>query len=332
MPDEKFLVFAAMRNEGAFIVEWVSWYRILGFQVLIGTNDCTDHSVELLGHLADAGWVTHFNHNPGVSPPKQSAHRQMRKQHLVAATDWLLICDVDEFLVVYAGDGTIRGFLDQIGRDFLGVVFHWQCFGTGGHRLYQDGLVHQQFLRRGTARHQVNASFKSMFKSPLRYKRFSDHGPFDYDGIWGGPPDNFVNSDGKFLDRFLTHPHPVRFAELDDIAFGNAQMNHYMIRADESFDLKRGMPSASAHKDRYTDRFYKTRNRNGIIDQSALRYATQFGTIHAQAMAIPGVARLHHLCCADYVVRLCAKKGADHRVDARWLHHMEQAGAETATR
>ena len=325
-PDEKFLVFAAMRNEGAFLVEWVCWYRMLGFDVLVGTNDCTDHSVALLTALADAGWLTHFSHDPGTSPPKQSAHRHMRRQPAVAATDWLLICDVDEFLVIHTGDGSIRGYLGQIGRDFLGVVFHWQCFGTGGHALYQDGLVHQQFQRRGTAQHRVNTSFKSLFKSPLRYRRYSDHGPFIYDGVWGAAPDNFVNADGKFIERFLTDTHPVRFTDLEDIAHASAQLNHYMIRSDESFDLKRGTPSASAHVNRYTDQFYKTRNRNGIVDTSALRYADQFATMHAQAMALPGVARLHHLCCAEYVERLCAKKGTDYRADARWVEFMGRAG------
>ena len=316
-----------MRNEGAFLLEWVCWYRMLGFDVLVATNDCTDHSVDLLGRLADAGWLSHFSHTPGTTPAKQSAHRQMRKQPQVAATDWLLICDVDEFLVIHTGDGSILSYMDQIGRDFLGVVFHWQCFGTGGHKLYQDGLVHQQFLRRGTSRHQSNTNFKTLFKSPLRYRRYTDHGPFIYDGVWGEAPDNFVNTDGKYIAKFLTQDKPVRATDLDDIAHTTAQMIHYVIRSDESFDLKRGVPSASAHVDRYTDQFYKIRNRNGILDQSAPCFADQFSAVHTAAMAIPGVARLHHRCCADYLVRLCAKKGADHRVDPRWLHHMELAGA-----
>ena len=50
-----------MRNEGPFLVEWVCWYRMLGFtDLLIVTNDCTDHSPELLDHLAQAGWVHHL--------------------------------------------------------------------------------------------------------------------------------------------------------------------------------------------------------------------------------------------------------------------------------
>lgn len=329
--DEKFLVFAAMRNEGAFIVEWVTWYRMLGFQVLIATNDCTDHSVALLAALSSAGWLSHFSHDPGASPPKQSAHRQMRRQPQVAATDWLLICDVDEFLVVHAGDGTVRALLDTVGRDFLGIALHWQCFGTGGNPTYADGLVHRQFLRRGTARHGVNRNFKSLFKQPLRYKRYSDHGPFGFDGVWGEGTNHFVNAEGQTIPRFMTTPHPVRFSDLEDITTVNAQLNHYVIRSDESFALKRGMPSASANKDRYTDKFYKARNRNGIEDKSALAYGARFDPLFAQTMALPGVARLHHLCCADYVVRLCAKKGADHRTDPRWLHHMAQAEATSAT-
>ena len=323
--DEKFLVFAAMRNEGAFIVEWVTWYRMLGFQVMVATNDCTDHSVALLERLADAGWLTHFSHSPGNMSPKGSAHRDMRKRPEVAATDWLMICDVDEFLVIHRGDGSIGSLFDVIGRDFLGVVFHWQCFGTGGHTTYADGLVHRQFLRRGTARHAVNTSFKSLFKSPLRYKRYSDHSPFDFDGVLGEGANNFVNAEGQIIQRFLTHEHPIRFADLDDITTVNAQLNHYIIRSDESFDLKRGMISASAKVDRYTDRFYKARNRNGIQDSAALAYTARFAPLHKAAMALPGVHRLHHLCCADYVVRLCAKKGADHRIDPRYKFHLAAA-------
>ena len=55
-------VVCSMRNEGPFIVEWVAWYRMLGFtDVLIITNDCTDHSPQLLAALAAAGWVTHLD-------------------------------------------------------------------------------------------------------------------------------------------------------------------------------------------------------------------------------------------------------------------------------
>jgi hypothetical protein len=323
---EKCLVFAGMRNEGAFITEWVSWYRMLGFEVLVGINDCTDHSPELLQRLAEEGWLTLFRHQPGPGvAPKISAHRAMRRQAAVAACDWLLICDVDEFLVLHEGDGTIGSYLDRIGREHLGVAFYWQCFGNSGHKTWEDGLVHRQFTRVGPRIRPQNAWIKTMTHNPLRFRRFSDHSPWDYDGTWGPLPDNIVDADGRAMERFLTHDHPIRFTDPSEITHRGAQMNHYVIRSDESFALKRGTPSASALKDRYTQQFYTLRNRNDAADLSALGYAEPFDRVHAAAMALPGVRRLHHLCCADYVVRLCAVTGADPKGDARWHFHMQQA-------
>lgn len=323
---EKYLVFAGMRNEGAFIVEWVSWYRMLGFDVLIGINDCTDRSPALLQVLADAGWLRFFVHTPTERvAPKASAHRKMRAHPAVAETDWLLICDVDEFLILNRGDGTVAGYLDAMGRDFLGMAFHWKCFGNSGHKTYHDGLVHQEFTRCGAGGRGPNAMFKTLIKQPLRFRKFSDHSPWEFDGTWGPLPDTIVDCERRPIAKFLTEPHPIRYTAPEDITHVTAQMNHYVIRSDESFDLKRGTKSASAFKDRYTDGFYRQRNKNNMLDRSALGYAERFAPIHAAAMAIPGVGRLHHLCCADYVRRLCDNQGRRAEDDPRWIAHMATA-------
>ena len=48
-------VIASMRNEGAFLLEWVVWYRLIGFSdILVVTNDCTDASPALLGAVQAA--------------------------------------------------------------------------------------------------------------------------------------------------------------------------------------------------------------------------------------------------------------------------------------
>lgn len=327
-PAERFLVFAGMRNEGPFIVEWLSWYRAMGFDVLIGINDCTDHSPALLQRLAEEGWLSWFEHRPRAGqPPKASAHAAMRGQPALAATDWLLICDVDEFLVLHQGDGSIGGFLDIMGRDFLGMAFHWQCFGNSGWQRYAPGLTHRQFLRCGAGQRQVNAMFKTLVHKPLRFRRYSDHSPFGFDGAWGEGRNVIVDSEGRVIDKFQTDPHPIRYSTVEQITHRNAQMNHYIIRSDEHFALKRGTKSASAFKDRYTDQFYRARNRNGLKDTSALAWAARFDPVHAAAMALPGVARLHHLCCADYVARLVAPAGVAPQDDPRWQAHMAAADA-----
>ncbi len=326
--DETFLVFAGMRNEGPFIVEWVSWYRMLGFEILVATNDCTDRSAELLDTLAGHGWLTHVTHAPPPGThPKLSAYAAGRAHPRTAAADWVLVCDVDEFLVLHAAD-TIRDFIGDGERDFLGMAFSWRCFGTAGRSVYEDGLVHRQFRRCGPPGMTPNGQFKSMFRRPRGFAAWSDHTPLRLRGTWGAGGNIWVNSAGQHLRRFDDRAnHPIRHLYPAERTHVAAQMNHYILRSRESFELKRGTPSASAGKDRYTDRFLKAHDRNGFKDTTALRFAARFDPVHAAAMALPGVARLHHLCCADYVARLCAHQGRDPAEDPRWTRHMAAAEA-----
>lgn len=326
--DETFLVFAGMRNEGPFIVEWVSWYRMLGFQILVATNDCTDHSAELLDCLEGHGWLTHVRHQPPEGKhPKLWAYKTGRQHPLSAKADWVLVCDVDEFLVLHVAD-TIQDFIGDGERDFLGMAINWRCFGTARRQRYQDGLVHRQFRRCGPLGMTPNGSFKSLFRQPRAFQRWSDHTPIGLSGDWGAEGNIWVNSSGRHLERFDEKAnHPIRHLYPAERVHEAAQMNHYILRSLDHFEMKRGTPSPSAGKDRYNDRFFKAHDRNGYKDESALRFADRFEPVHAKAMALPGVTRLHHLCCADYVARLCTHQGKPPQTDERWALHMAAAEA-----
>ncbi|MDJ0827940.1 MAG: glycosyltransferase family 2 protein [Rhodobacter sp.] len=327
--EHRFLVAAAMRNEGPFIVEWVSWYRMLGFDhILVATNNCTDHSPELLDALQAVGWVTHITHAPPPgTPPKRSAHRAFREHPLTARTEWLMVCDVDEFLVLHEGDGTIGGFLGDARLDVLGIAFHWKCFGTGGQVAWRDGLVHRTFTRAAPERHRANAWFKSIFRTPLSFGRFGAHGPHRFKGVWGKGGHRWIDTKGRELGNYDATERPQKATAADRVTHAAAQMNHYVLRSEESFGLKRSTLSAAALRDRYSDDFYALFNRNEVEDQSALAYTERFDAVHAEAMALPGVARLHHLCCADYVARLAAKAGRPPEDDPRHAHHLREAAA-----
>ncbi|MDJ0631445.1 MAG: glycosyltransferase family 2 protein [Rhodobacter sp.] len=318
-----------MRNEGPFIVEWVSWYRMLGFDhILVATNDCTDHSPQLLGTFRDAGWLDHLPHTPrdGI-PPKMSAHRGMRRHPLVAQTEWLFICDVDEFLVLHQGDGTIGSFMDLPRQRFLGMAFQWKCFGTSDIPTWADGLVHRTFMLSAPEKASANAPFKSIFRRPLSFRKFAEHAPRDFDGEFGTGEYVWVNSAGERMYHFnRVNPRQMQTAA-QAVTHRAAQLNHYVMRSEESFELKRGTRSASAFRDRYTDKFVDRFNRNDQVDTSALRYHEAFDRIHAQAMVLPGVRRLHHLCCADYVVRLAGKSGQRAADDPRYGYHMDLAAS-----
>ncbi len=326
-PPAKFLVAAAMRNEGAFLLEWVCWYRMLGFDVLVVTNDCTDHSPQLLGTLQDAGWISHAEHVPKEwQQPKRSAHAKIRNHPAVAETDWLLIVDVDEFLVLHEHDN-IADYVAHFDPPPLGFGFHWKIFGTDGHDDWHDTLLHRTFHAAAHQNDPANVCFKSMFRRPLDFAKFGAHSPRDYSGPWGVGNHVWVDGRGKRLARFTPDKAPQKATAPDRVRHELAQMNHYILRFRESFELKRGTPSASSGIDRYNQAFWDRFERSEEDDRSALRFADAFDAVHAQAMALPDVQRLHHLCCADYAARLAEARGEAPQDDLRYLLHRELAGA-----
>ena len=331
-----YLVFAATRNEGAFLVEWITWYRMLGFTVMVAHNDCTDQSPALLAALAAAGWVTPLPFSAEGGNAKPQAHKLARAHPLTATADWLLICDVDEFLVLHRGDGTIASFVDDMQARTPtppdGICFHWRCFGTQARDSWEDALQHRHFTACGAGNSSININFKTLFREPLRFRRFGDHAPDRFDGGAGIGDRHFVDSEGRSLAVFDGAQEPVRMTSPAEVTHRAAQMNHYMLRTLEDFLLKRGTPSASAGVDRYTEKFFKRRNQNSQRDLSALRYHPRFMPLWAEAMALPDVARLHHLCCADRVARIAALSGADPAQDPRWQHHMAMADMQTPAR
>jgi len=322
-----------MRNEGAFLVEWVTWYRMLGFtDILVVTNDCTDHSPQLLDALQDAGWLTRIDYRmkPGEIPllPKL---RRAKRHPLAQAADWILVCDVDEFLVVHTGAGRITDLLPSE-PDFLGMSLNWKVFGTSGHQDWSEGLIHRQFTQAAAPGVGVNRWYKAVSRRADLFRRLDAHGPWGYradlaPGPWGSAGLRWVNSERVTVPQWHPDAPYRRQTEAELTTHSAAQMNHYMIRSEESFSLKRGTLSPAANKDRYTDVFFKRFNRNDVEDLSALRYAAAFDALHAEAMALPGIRKLHHLSCADYVLRLAAVAGREPASDPRWQLQMELAAA-----
>ncbi len=326
----RFAVVCSVRNEGPFLVEWVAWYRRLGFQeIVVVTNDCTDRSPALLESLQAAGWVTHLRHE--VPDGTQICARKLeaaKSLPQVNGADWVLVCDVDEFLVIHQGNGQITDLIPQ-NADFLGMAINWRVFGTSGRMAWEDGLTHRQFLRTSESRDFPSTWVKTIHAHPDWFRKLGEHGPKRliprHAATWGQKGMRWVNADRQDLPEWQPDGDYLRRVPMERVSHAAAQMNHYMIRSEESFGLKKGTMSAVAGKDRYTDTFFDRYNRNEVLDDSALRHAADFDAVFAQAISLPDVARLHHLCCADYVARLAAKAGRSPTDDPRHAHHMARA-------
>lgn len=327
---------ASMRNEGAFIVEWLAWQHMLGFtDAVVLTNDCTDRSPELLEALQAAGRVRHV---ACVIPPGQSVsaykYRIAKDLPEVAGADWLLVCDVDEFLVIHRGAGLLA---DLIGAgDFLGMAIPWRVFGSSGIEHFADLPVHRQFTWAAGPQSYFGRVIKTLHRSPRWFRRLGEHGPRGLDhknlrrgtGLdWGHPDLAWVNAAGKRVDWQPDGPY-LRELPRGDVDLSVAQLSHYMLRSAESFSLKRGTLSPTGGKDRYTLDYWRRADRRDLRDTSARRHDAAFDAARAGLMALPGVARLHHLCVADHLRLIAGKAGLRAEDDPRHQMALERAAGQ----
>lgn len=333
-PALRITIVCSMRNEGPFIVEWVCWYRMLGFtDVVVVTNDCTDRSPELLDILAAAQWLHHIRCD--VPSGRQITMRKLRraKDHKsVRRAAWVMVCDVDEFLVIHKGDGLIGDLLDLTTQTpaYLGMSINWRVFGTSGRAAFEDSPVHRQFVYSCPTRHRVSRSVKSIFRQPKQFAGLAEHGPRGLDlahfgAAWGAPGLDWVTPEGKSIPNWTPDGKYMRDMPPKLISHQVAQINHYMVRSDETFSLKHKTLSPVASRNRYTKSYYNRANSGAEPDASAFRYSDRFDAMHALAWAIPGVARLHYLCCADHLRLIAEKHGRDIADDPRHRAYLELA-------
>ncbi|WP_413851471.1 glycosyltransferase family 2 protein, partial [Tateyamaria sp.] len=53
-----------MRNEGAFLLEWLAHHRAVGVDhFVVFSNDCDDGTDDMLDKLAELGWLTHVRND-----------------------------------------------------------------------------------------------------------------------------------------------------------------------------------------------------------------------------------------------------------------------------
>jgi hypothetical protein len=328
-----------MRNEGPFIVEWVTWYRMLGFtDVVVVTNNCTDHSPDLLDALQTAGWLVHLRHD--VEPGQRITRAKLKVaagHRAVRRAQWVMVCDVDEFLVIHRGAGLIGDLIDFSSAEppFLGMSINWRIFGSSGLSAFEDRPVHQQFVYANPRTAPQSRFAKAIFRLPRLFSQIGEHGPtgFDFERAgkpWRAPGMIWVNAAGRPVPRWRpVESFPSRLpAKL--VTYQVAQINHYMVRSEESFSLKRGTLSPVALSNRYRKSYFDSANAGDEVDASAFRYAEAFSAMHEQAMALPDVARLHALCCADHIQAICEKAGKRAEDDARYQAFMEQAAVRMA--
>lgn len=144
-------VCAIVRDEGAYLAEWLNHYRRQGAtQFWLYDNESTDESLQADADVRDADIRVIAWPGRGV---QLAAYQDARTR---CAADWLAFVDADEFL--YHPDGRrLIDVLEAQPAHVRGVWAPWRMFGYGGHDTRPSGGVVHNYRWRAADDHPHHA-------------------------------------------------------------------------------------------------------------------------------------------------------------------------------
>lgn len=294
MADPRILAILTVKNEGAFLLDWLAHHRAAGFtDVLAFSNDCSDGTDRMLDRLAAMGWLTHVrNDGPHAKGPQWTALARAERHPLLAAANWVLVLDIDEFVNVHTGDRTVPALLAAL-PEATAIPLTWRLFGNVGVRTYEDRPVPEQFLRAAPAVMGWPwraAMFKTLFRNDGAYARLGVHRPRQ--------PDPARLADQRWFDGSGRPLRPAFararvFSDYGQDNYRLVQLNHYALGSMESYVLKcdRGRSNREAAATGLS--YWVERNFAAEEDRSILALTPRVAPIRAALAADPELGPLH---------------------------------------
>lgn len=282
MTDSRSLVVCTVKNEGAFLLEWLAWNRLIGFtDFLIFQNGSVDGTKELLQLLSDYGLIN-YRDNDGVNfvSPQRYSYRKASQSDLFKASDWVIALDIDEFMRIDVPGGKVPDLLATYPEDADEIRLNWRNFGNSGQHHLADGLVIERFTETFPEEAFDRFTFptKTIFR-PSAFSRIGVHSPKDHKNTtWKS-----YNGSGDQIEE----PENVAVGVRDSKRLRRASIHHYIVKDADNFVLKcdRGK---SGHPNReMKTRYWHHWNARGRIDE----------TLKAQADRVRReIARIDMLC------------------------------------
>ncbi len=292
----RFLAVLTVRNEGAFLLEWLAHHRAVGFtDFLVFSNDCQDGTDKILDRLDAAGHLAHVrNDGPYEKSGIQfTALKRADKHPLVKKADWILSLDVDEFVNIHTGDGTLTDLIAAL-PDADAITLTWRLFGNADQVRFVDDPVTETFTR--CAPEILNwpwraSMFKTLYRNTGVYRKTGVHRPRSVKDEELLENYRWFDCEGRELGRQFKTKR--LFSNYGQPNYKFAQLNHYALGAMESFVLKAARGRA-VHSDHMLDvDYWVERNFNMDSDTSISRYQAARDVHLATLLEDSKLKRLH---------------------------------------
>lgn len=271
----RFLAILTLRNEAAFLLEWLAHHQALGFtDFLVFSNDCQDGTDAMLDRLEALGEISHVrNDGPYDKAGIQfTALKQADKHPLMQQADWVMVLDVDEFVNIKTGDGQLSDLLTALPQADA-ITLTWRLFGNADVLRYKDAPVTETFRRCAPEimHWPWRASmFKTLYRNDGTYRKTGIHRPRSVKDDTCLEQFHWYDCEGRALSNIFKTKRI--FSDYGRENYGLAQLNHYPLGSMESYILKADRGRANRSGEPLGLDYWVERNFNTATDTSIDRY------------------------------------------------------------
>jgi Glycosyl transferase family 2 len=287
-----------VKNEGPFLLEWVAFNRLIGVtDFLFYSNDCTDATDRILDRLEALGMVRHLPNPAKGRNYQMEALKDAKRQPLVTGADWVWIADVDEFLNIRVGEGTIPELIDACGNPHA-ISVNFQFFANDGIEAFEDRPVIEQFTRSHNPDiwcAETAQEVKTLIRKDFPVKYYGAHRPFMKEGLKRHERPAWKDGSGRDVPwKFRAAANKRRIRKFPaGGARALATLNHYALRSLDSYLVKNDRGDVNRENRDFDDTYWRERNDPAWQDTSIHRYLPGLRREMAALMADAELAALH---------------------------------------
>lgn len=229
---------ATVRDEAPYLIDWIAHQRAIGIaRIVICQNDSVDGTDRLLRALADEGFITYVDNNYGQPikpkwadlPPQRRAYARATKLPEVQGADYVLVCDVDEYLDL-PGGGTLHDLIASLDAPDV-ISMPWRNMGSSGQTAFDPAPVMDRFQMAAApdAPSPVRSlrQVKSLYRP--RVSRFYNlHKPRAFRaGV------RWLSADGRDIRLTMEQTNT-----LEPFDYGVANLRHFHVKTRPEFAVK----------------------------------------------------------------------------------------------
>jgi len=306
--DPRVFVATCMKDEGPFILEWVAWHRAMGVtDIAVFTNDCSDGTDLILERLQAMGHVRHLP-NPALATGATAFQPvALNYAHFLpemARADFFISMDVDEFINVRAGDGTLAALFAASGP-FDVLVMSEMNHGSNRREHYERGWVTTLFPGHQTStpgKFKARRGVKSIVRLSDRVEKLRNHRPDMRDDAG---PILWLDGSGRVTPHFQAsreeNGHDARRS------FDLVRLEHFPLRSLDSYLAKMYRGDVVVTGKQVSRTYWRVRNR---MEEVSGNYDAQLARAKAwHDRHLAGDAELmalHEAACEAHAARIAS--------------------------